>query len=303
MNSVNLALQLGQFRLATAEEAIAAAQALGIGSIAFSGAPYPIVEGKPIYSFLWDELDATSQASIQAMRNVFQRGVIHAPFVDTPLVSPNPHIEREAHRQILMSIRAAGALGLEAVTVHAGLPAKNMSMDEFRRRLVLVLQSLGNAAAAANTKVTLENWRYPYDPDEHLRILELVDHPHVGATLDIGHIAYWFQHEGVSGLHTQADLDEYHRRLYQFIERLGRHIAHIHMHDVRAADLADHRGLGRGFLDIENILAALDQIAFDGVILFELVEPDFAVAATASVAACATGDGNTGESLNRIKQK
>lgn len=38
-----------------------------------------------------------------------------------------------------------------------------------------------------------------------------------------------------------------------------------------------------GFLDIENIVAALQRVAFDGVILFEIIEPDFAVAAAESV--------------------
>jgi sugar phosphate isomerase/epimerase len=158
-----------------------------------------------------------------------------------------------------------------------------MSFDEFRNRLVRVLQFLGDAAAAAHTRIGLENWRYPYDPEEHLRILELVDHPNVGATLDVGHIAYWFQEEGVKGLQGADDLAEYHRRLYMFIDALGERIVHVHMHDIRAADLVDHRAIGRGFLNVEGVLAALRRVNFDGVMLFELGEPDFAVAATESV--------------------
>lgn len=283
MDADNLALQIGQFRLPTADEAVRAAHDLGIRAIGFGGSPHPRMAGKPVYSFLWDELDAATQASVRAVRGEFARGVIHAPFVDVPLVSPNPYIEREAHRQIVMAVSAAHALGLEAVTVHAGLPAKYMTRDEFRNRLVEVLQWLGDAAAEANTKIGLENWRYPYAPEEHLRILEMVNHPNVGATLDVGHIAYWFQAEGVMGLHTPADLAEYHRRLYHFIDTIGAHIVHVHMHDVRASDLADHRGVGRGFLNIEQVVAALHQVAFDGVILFEIAEPDFATAAAESV--------------------
>jgi sugar phosphate isomerase/epimerase len=283
MNSNNLALQLGQFRLATAEEAIRAAQALGVGAIGFSGTPRPALGEQPLYSFLWEELTLANQVAIQSIRSNFARGVIHAPFVDTPLVSSNPYIQQESHRQILMSVTAAQALGLEAVTVHAGLPAKGMTEKEFHRRLVEVLQWLGEAAAAANTRIGLENWRYPYEPEEHLHILELVGHPNVGATLDVGHIAYWFQAEGITGLQSQAELNEYHRRLYHFIDTLGQRIVHVHMHDVRAADLADHQGLGRGFLQFDGILAALNRVKFDGVILFEIGNADFAVAAAESV--------------------
>ncbi len=283
MNSNNLALQLGQFQLASAEEAVQAAHRLGVGAISFGGTPRPDLEGASLYSFLWEELDPATQDAIKAIRQHFGRGVIHAPFVDTPLVSSNPYIEQESHRQIFMSVAAAKALSLEAVTVHAGLPAKNMTMNEFRRRLIRVLQSLGEAAAAANTHIALENWRYPSDPDAHLQILEQVGHPNVGATLDVGHISYWFQNEGITGLHSEAELEEYHRRLYQFIDTLGQRIVHVHMHDVRAIDLIDHQGVGRGFLDIDGIVAALHRVHFDGVILFEIGRSDFATAAAESV--------------------
>jgi sugar phosphate isomerase/epimerase len=181
-----------------------------------------------------------------------------------------------------MSITAAQALDLEAVTIHAGLPIRHMALDEFRARLVDVLQQLGEAAARAGTRIGLENWRYPDNPEEHLRILEMVNHPNVGATLDIGHIAYWFQNEGTMGLTNKDDEAEYHRRLYSFIEALGPRIVHVHVHDVRAADLADHRGLGRGFLDIEGIVAALDRVGFDDVLLFEIHQSEFAESVTKS---------------------
>lgn len=276
MNGNNLALQLGAFRLPTSAAAVQAAQALGVNAIGLSGIPRPFNAGEAAYSFLWEELDSETQAATREMRDAFARGVIHAPYVDTPLVSTNPYIQAESHRQLFMSIAAAQALDLEAVTVHAGLPIRHMAHEEFRARLVVVLQAMGEAAARAGTRIGLENWRYPDNPEEHLRILEMVDHPNVGATLDIGHIAYWFQNEGKMGLTSKADEAEYHRRLYSYIEELGPRIVHVHVHDVRAADLADHRGLGNGFLDIENIVAALDRVGFDGVMLFEIHQSEFA---------------------------
>jgi sugar phosphate isomerase/epimerase len=284
MDQSNLALGLDRLGGPSPLDGAAAAHALGIQAITLLGLPKPHTPGQPALSFLWDELDPATQAATLTLRSQFDRAVIHAPFYDAPLVSPNPYIEREALRQVRQSIRAAGALGLEVVTVHAPLPIRGMALDEFRHRLAETLYVLGEKATQEGTRIGLENWRYPCDPGEHLHLLELIDHPAVGATLDVGHIAYWYQNEGVDCLADAAAVVDYHLRLKSFIDQLGRRIIHVHVHDVRAADLVDHRGVGRGCLDFAVIMAWLEQIEFDGVLLLELAEPDLSAAVSESVA-------------------
>lgn len=284
MDITNLALPLTRWAAAAnIERAVERVHGLGVTATTFMGAPAPFISGEPALSGFWPDLDAATRAATLALRQRFARAVIHAPFRDVPLVSENPYIEREAHRQLHAAIEAAGALNLEIVTVHAAQPLAGLSQEEHRERIVAALQMLGDAAAQAGTRIGLENWRYPCEPDEHVRILEEVDHPAVGATLDVGHIVYWYQRDGILSLPDPTDQAEYHQRLYRFIDGLGPRIWHVHMHDVRAADLADHRGVGRGFLNIEGIIERLARQRFDGVILFEIAEPDFQAAAQSSV--------------------
>lgn len=282
MNISNLAIPVDRLRpQGSLEDGITIAQEMGITATTFFGIPKPYRSGESIISFLWDELDRPTRQAIHRVRNAFKRAVIHAPFRDVPLVSSNPYIEQETRRQLLMSVRAAGALELEAVTIHAGLPL-GMARDEFNERLIDALWMLGEEATSVGTKIGLENWRYPATPEDHLYLLETVNHPAVGATLDIGHIAYWFQNEGVYGLQDDADVQEYHRRLYNFIEHLGSHIIHIHVHDVRAADLKDHRPAGTGIIDYPTVIQRLDAVGFDGVMLFEVASSEDAEGALQS---------------------
>lgn len=277
MDHSNLAISLD--RLAPTPAAAAeTALALGIQAITFAGTPRAWTPGQPALSFLWDDLDPATQAATRELRSIFARGVIHAPFVDIHMVSTNSYIQAESLRQLYQAIRAAGELELETVTVHAPLPIQSLTHADFRRRLVLTLRELGRAAHSAGTRIGLENWRYPFTPEEHLSILEEVDHPAVGATLDLGHIAYWYKHEGTTGLHNSGTIAQYQARLMAFIEQLGAYIIHVHVHDVRASDLQDHRTVGSGIINYAAVLDGLARHGFDGLMLFELGEPDFPTA-------------------------
>lgn len=282
MDQSNIAISLE--RLAPLPQAVHAARELGIDAITFAGTARPYTPGQPALAFLWDELDPATQAATSEVRAAFTRGVIHAPFVDIHMVSANAHIQSESLRQIHQSIHAAGELDLEVVTVHAPLPIRGMDHAVFRRRVALTLRELGNAAEAAGTRIGLENWRYPCDPTEHAALLEEVDHPAVGATLDVGHIAYWFQHEGVASLNDEAAVADYQQRLEAFVMRLGSQIIHLHIHDVHPATLQDHRTVGSGIINYAPIFAALASENFDGVLLLELGEADFPAAVRDSIA-------------------
>lgn len=282
MNITNLAVQIHKLSDISLWEGVEIAHDMGVSAMTFFGMPRPYISGEPTVAFLWDELDRPTRKAVEQLRSKFDRAVIHAPFVQTPLVSPNPHIERESRRQMLMSVRAAGALGLEAVTVHAGLPT-GMTQEEFDPRLIEFLQILGDEAERAGTKIGLENWRYPATPEDHIRLLTAVDHPAVGATLDVGHVCYWFENEGTTALADSDAIKQYQARLHQLIDKIGPYIVHVHLHDVHANPLRDHRQVGTGIIDFAPVMEQLLNYSFDGVMLFELAEADQQQAQAASV--------------------
>lgn len=267
MDMQNIAVAVPKLAPESLEAAVARARALGFTAITFGGTPAADISG---LSFLWDDLDDSQKAELLAIREQFSRAVIHAPYVDLPLVSVNPLIERESVRQILASVRAAGALNLETVTLHTGLHHHSVDRQEFLHRLVAPLRELGDAAADHGTRICVENWRFPADPDEHAGLLEAVDHPAVGATVDLGHIAYWYQRDGITSLKDQVAFEEYNSRLLRLIDRLGDRIWHIHAHDVLPDPLSDHNPAGMGIIDYEAVMEHLDRIGFDGLFMLEI---------------------------------
>lgn len=270
MDQRNIAASIRRLSDGPVTDAVSRAKALGFSAITFSGNPTPDASS---LSFYWPDLEDEARDQLRSVRRKFDRAVIHAPFVDVPFVSVNPYIERESLRQVLGAVEAAGALDLEAVTIHAGIPHYSIPDDEFINRLVPVLRQLGDAAAENGTKIGVENWRYPADPDQHSALLDAVDHPAVGATVDLGHIAYWYKRDGIHSLADQTAAEEYNARLLRLIDRLGERIVHIHAHDVRPEDIEDHRPAGTGIIDFEAAIERLEGIGFDGLLLLE-VKPD-----------------------------
>jgi sugar phosphate isomerase/epimerase len=267
MDARNVAASIRRLSDESLDDAVARAKALGISAITFSGTPN---SDPSSLGFFWPDLTESERALLLEVRDQFERAVIHAPFVDTPFVSVNPYIERESLRQVLGSIEAAGALRLEVVTIHAGIPHYTIPDDEFIRRLVPILRRLGDAAAENGTTIGVENWRYPADPDQHSTLLDMVDHPAVCATVDLGHVAYWYKRDGINSLTGQTAHDEYNARLLSLIDRLGERIVHIHAHDVHPADIGDHNPVGSGIIDYDAVIGRLERIGFDGLLLLEV---------------------------------
>jgi sugar phosphate isomerase/epimerase len=129
---------------------------------------------------------------------------------------------------------------------------------------------LGDEAQRAGTIIGVENWRYPADPEQHCALLDTVDHPAVAATLDVGHIVYWLQRDGVVALCDSDAIAGYHQRLCALIDALGKRIVHVHVHDVQPEPLLDHRPIGSGIIDFPAIISRLDHFGYDGLLLLEL---------------------------------
>jgi sugar phosphate isomerase/epimerase len=221
--------------------------------------------------FFWGELEDADQEELIAARSTFARGAIHAPVADLPLVSSNPYVEREAMRQMHVSIAAAGVLDLEVVTVHPTRPNSNfLPKDQIIDRLVTNLRALGDKAQQHGTRIGVENLYYPATADEHARLLELIDHPAVGATIDTGHIHNWFQRDGVVQLPEHDGAVWFNARLLELIDRLGERIFHLHVDDIALPRMYDqHLPAGRGMIDFEAVVRHLRHWGFTG-----LLEPE-----------------------------
>ena len=105
--------------------------------------------------------------------------------------------------------------------------------------------------------------------------MQEIDHPAVGATIDVGHVrgcvprGRWGTPEGI------AELNEH---ITCLLETLGEKVVHFHIHDVRRADFRDHRGLGdtatNGVIDFPGLVAQVAASNYAGLWILELEDPN-----------------------------
>lgn len=136
-------------------------------------------------------------------------------------------VHHDLHRAVCRAtIEATAALGATVLVVHGGVWPAGLAPAELERRRRLeveALRDLGEFAARCGVMLALENLPpLPHIPATHdawgiAAQVEAVSHPHVGATLDIGHAA-------MMATAKQQDLA-------QSIAAMAPHVVHLHLQD------------------------------------------------------------------------
>lgn len=172
-----------------------------------------------------------------------------------PLVLfPGPDDPAEREAALAESIRLFGAIGADSVVVLTG-PAQGRDAAEAEEIATAAIGRLADVAQAAGTRLGLEpiyradhgNWSLVWDIPEALRIVEAIDHPALGITVDPFHL--W-------------DTEDFHG----WIRRAGARVTAVHVND-RGADhrsWADRRIPGTGIIDLAGMIAACEDAGYRG---------------------------------------
>lgn len=156
--------------------------------------------------------------------------VVHYPFaLDMPALSDRPHVQTFGRR------------------LPAGLDWQRNWND-----YVAALSACADAAEDAGIRYSLEPhpFRYGASTEGLLRILEAVDSPALGVNLDPSHLF------AVGDLPNVA------------VQRLGKRVFHCHLSDNDGETNAHWRP-GMGKIDWLDLLTALFEVGFDGVLSLE----------------------------------
>ncbi len=186
------------------------------------------------------------------------------------------------------AIDRAKEIGASVVTIHpigafhGYAPAEFQQYDQMYFQAIAKYLAVVNEGPGPKIKVGIENFVFPYgqSPESQqggvpewqsqntdfnlpnrlanqIKILEGIDSPDLGFTLDIGH-AYWSE---------EANIDA----ITQVISRLAEthKLFHIHLHDTRQGqDL--HLPPGQGDIDFSPIFKILEQVEYQGVVEIEV---------------------------------
>jgi len=178
------------------------------------------------------------------------------------LISPDP--KRRDDRLCIMreAMALANRLGATVVTITGGQPTSGEPAHVLRERLLEGLEQAARAADLAGVDLAFEP-----EPGQFVEttaavrdILETVDHPRLGANVDVGHA--WCAGDDPA----------------EAIRTLGRRVKHLHLEDIK--DRVHYHlipGEG-GEIDFGAIREALDEIGYTGAAAVELYtyadEPD-----------------------------
>jgi sugar phosphate isomerase/epimerase len=183
-------------------------------------------------------------------------------------------------------VDCAQYIGAEIVTVHPSACKKEESFQQHLGRQVEFFRQVGDYARTKGIKIGVENVGGKYD--DYVRLVKEFDHPEVGATIDVGHCAYF--EEVVSIADMDARVRKLNEVLCQLMRDLGPKVYHFHIHNVQRYErvdfsriphpywkfgsLVDHRCVPEGEIDFPRLFAVLKEIGYTGIFELELEEPE-----------------------------
>ena len=257
----------------TLSDAIDKARALGFHTIELLAWEGGIHSQGELGGYWFDELNQGERDRLREAVAPFGHVATHLPFVEMPLFTYNAKLAAFVKEQLKTGIEGTAFLGGETATMHVW-PRAQRDLHYYWTDLVDTLRDLADHAARWDVKVAIETM-FPPSIDEFAGLIDEVDHPCLGANVDVGHI------RGCTDLNvspeargTSESEARYMECLLQLLDRLGDKLYHVHLHDVRHSDWQDHRAPGRGFLDFDAILTKLASMGYPHLLTFELEEPD-----------------------------
>jgi sugar phosphate isomerase/epimerase len=216
-------------------------------------------------------LDKDTLKGIKELLSSNEMGVsVHASFWDLNPASHYPEIQKLTLKQLEYSIKACRALDGEIVVFHfGGCPVfeNRQFFTRAKERYRKLVRSGVALAEEHGVKLTLENAGgrpsdYPQNVKELLQFIQEFDG--LGVTLDIGH-AHLSEKRAGNKTSSQSIADG--------IRVLGDNLVHLHIHD-NSGESDDHLPPGKGKIEFEPILKALDEIDYRGVGILEIFCPE-----------------------------
>ena len=170
------------------------------------------------------------------------------------LLSPRPEDRRVRIDFLKRAIDIAAELGSEAVSFWSGILREPLSEDAALHRLADGCRAVLDHAAERNVRLAFEPepgmWIERFD--QYGRLLELVDGPLFGLTVDVGHVHC--VEDGAIAAH---------------LRRWAARLFNVHIEDMRRGIHA-HLMFGEGEIDFPPVISALMEMGYTGGVHVEL---------------------------------
>ncbi|MCP5113480.1 MAG: sugar phosphate isomerase/epimerase [bacterium] len=256
-------------------EAIALIRKLGFPTIEVQnlvGVPEPTPGEFP--GFELHRIDAAQKRRLTEALAGFEHITTHLPYTGLEYsAAPGPQATAGIDA-VDRAIAATAFLGAKIAVLHPK-PGPDMTLEQTWPIMLSRLRRWGEMAARAGFRIALETG-FPRSVKDFVRLVEEVNHPHVGACLDVGHQSRYAElvaRVAPSEKATKKGIRAYNDINIELVERLGGKLIHLHVHDIEPDTWKEHKPLIHGFVDYPRLLAKLGEIDYRGVLMFEIGGP------------------------------
>jgi len=251
--------------LAEACDGIAAAGYTGVEILADHPHAYPPAFSEHEADRLRERLDALGLVPVAVNANTamaYFSPLPEALTFEPSLITPDPSGRADRIRIMRQAMTLANRLGAPVVTITGGQPLSGEPAEVLRERLLESLEHVCRDADLAGVDLAFEPepGQFIETTDALAALLGEVDHPRLGANVDVGHA--WCAGDDPA----------------ESIRRLGSRVKHLHLEDIRNRThyhLIPGEG---GEIDFAAIRQALDEVGYTGAAAVELYtyadEPD-----------------------------
>lgn len=252
-------------------QAIDALERIGFGTIEIHPFGKPEPTPGQIPGFRFDQMARSDREKLKRRLSAFRHRTIHLPFSGLTVISTDPLRQQQGRKAIEVAMDAAEYFECEVAVIHC-LPPQGVSLDQAWQQLVALYRQWGERSAAGGYKLAVETG-YPGSVARFLDFVREIDHPNVGATIDVGHQIRYAEFRARYPEKPPASPEAY--RAYNdviqlLVEGLGQRLFHLHVHDIDPSLWREHRPIGFGVIDYPRLFRLLQQHQYPGYLVLEV---------------------------------
>ena len=242
---------------------------------------FPIVEihpmGKPeatpgkFPGFPFNELSTKQRLSIKEELKPFRHVTTHLPYTGLDYFAKDEAVAEAAVKAVDIALEGSAYFGAEVAVLHPKTGAGQTDESQWPVMLRRI-RRWGDIAQRHKIRIALETG-YPASIANFVRLVKEVDHPAVGATIDVGHQSKYAELVAripAEKRGTPEGIRAYNDTTLAIIEGLGSKTFHLHVHDIDPQTWKEHLPLGTNFVDYTRLFAQLNHIDYKGFLIFEI---------------------------------
>jgi sugar phosphate isomerase/epimerase len=217
--------------------------------------------------FRFDALGDGEKKRLREALRPFRQVTTHLPYTGLNWMSGDREAREKAVRTVDIALEGSAYFGATMAVLHPQ-PLENWRSRE--GEYMDAIRRWGERGKALGVRIGVETG-FPQSVDEFVGLVNGLGHSHIGATIDVGHQGrYKDLQVRAEDRALPASVKAYNDTTAAIIERLGRKVFHVHVHDIDPETWVEHKPMVHGFVDYPRLLGKLEEAGYRGCLVLEI---------------------------------